>query len=237
MPWQDPPGRRTRERERLTRTIATTLPKTRTSPPLGPRRAADLVPTESWGRCFDGVFAGRIRTSYVLTIRSVADVCSPGGCHGVRTMRKRPVTIDLQPWPYPERPRVLIEHHQPDAALELATAIRQAGCTVGICRGPDATADPATRCPLHRLEPCIAVEGADLVVTALDLEEEEGRQVLRGLRTRYPSTPPGRRCDGRRDARPRRAAGGMHGRLRGRRARTGRRGSPRCAPERQPRPR
>jgi hypothetical protein len=104
-------------------------------------------------------------------------------------MRKRPVTIDLQPWPYTERPRVLIEHHQPDAALELATAIRQAGCTVGICRGPDATADPATRCPLHRLEPCIAVEGADLVVTALDLEEEEGRQVLRGLRTRYPSTP------------------------------------------------
>jgi DNA-binding NarL/FixJ family response regulator len=104
-------------------------------------------------------------------------------------MRKRPVTIDLQPWPYPERPRVLIEHHQPDAALELATAIRQAGCTVGICRGPDATADPATRCPLHRLEPCVAVEGADLVVTALDLEKEEGRQVLRGLRTRYPSTP------------------------------------------------
>jgi DNA-binding NarL/FixJ family response regulator len=35
----------------------------------------------------------------------------------------------------------------------------------------------------------VAVEGADLVVTALDLEEEEGREVLRGLRTRYPSTP------------------------------------------------
>lgn len=35
----------------------------------------------------------------------------------------------------------------------------------------------------------MAVEGADLVVTALDLEQEEGRGVLRGLRTRYPSTP------------------------------------------------
>lgn len=104
-------------------------------------------------------------------------------------MRKRAVTIDLQPWAYPQRPRVLIELPDPDAGLELATAIRRAGCTVGICRGPDATADPATRCPLHRLEPCVAVEGADLVVTALDLEEEDGREVVRGLRTRYPSTP------------------------------------------------
>jgi hypothetical protein len=104
-------------------------------------------------------------------------------------MRKRPATIDLQPWPFSDRPRVLIEHPDPDAALELATAIRGAGCTVGICRGPDAAADPATRCPLHRLEPCVAVEGADLVVTLLDLETEAGREVVRGLRTRYASTP------------------------------------------------
>jgi CheY-like chemotaxis protein len=104
-------------------------------------------------------------------------------------MRKRATTIDLPPWPYPERPRVLIEHPDPDTALELATAIRHAGCTVGICRGPDATTDPATRCPLHRLEPCVAVEGADLVVTVLDLEERDGREVLRGLRARYPSKP------------------------------------------------
>lgn len=104
-------------------------------------------------------------------------------------MRKRAVTIDLQPWAYPDRPRILIELPDPDTALELAAAIRHAGCTVGICRGPDARADPAKRCPLHRLEPCVAVEGADLVVTALDLGGEDGRQVLRGLRARYPSTP------------------------------------------------
>jgi DNA-binding NarL/FixJ family response regulator len=102
---------------------------------------------------------------------------------------KRSVTIDLAPWPYLERPRVLIEHSDPDTGLDLAIAIRRAGCTVAICRGPDPSADPATRCPLHRLEPCVVVEGADLVVTALDLEGEEGRDVLRGLRTRYPSTP------------------------------------------------
>jgi hypothetical protein len=104
-------------------------------------------------------------------------------------MPRRARTIELKPWPYSERPRVLIEHPDPDSGLELAAAMRRAGCTVGICRGPDATGDPATRCPLHGLEPCVAVEGADLVVTALDLDREDARQVLNGLRTRYPSTP------------------------------------------------
>jgi hypothetical protein len=130
-----------------------------------------------------------IRTCYLPATRWVADVRSRSRCQPVGTMRKRPITIDLQPWPYPEGPRVLIEHSKPDAALELASAIRKAGCKVGMGRGPDATADPATRCPLHRLEPCVAVEGADLVVTVLGLEEEEGREVVRGLRTRYPNTP------------------------------------------------
>lgn len=83
---------------------------------------------------------------------------------------------------------MLIEHADADRGLELGTAIRRAGFTVGVCRGPDAAADPGTRCPLHRLQPCVAVEGADVVVTALDLEGKDGREVLRGLRTRYPST-------------------------------------------------
>jgi hypothetical protein len=33
------------------------------------------------------------------------------------------------------------------------------------------------------------VEGADVVVTALGLERADSRDVLRGLRTRYPDTP------------------------------------------------
>jgi CheY-like chemotaxis protein len=98
-------------------------------------------------------------------------------------------TIDLQPWPFDERPRVLIEHPDPDRGLELGTAIRRAGFTVGVCTGPDAAAHPARRCPLHRNEPCIAVEGADVVVTALDLEATDGLDVVRALRTRYSSTP------------------------------------------------
>jgi CheY-like chemotaxis protein len=105
-------------------------------------------------------------------------------------MWKRARTIDLQPWPFLDRPRVLIENADPDRSLELAGEIRRvADCSVRICRGPDAAANPPERCPLHRLEPCIAVEGADLVVTAVDLEQADGRQVLRGLRTRYPSIP------------------------------------------------
>jgi hypothetical protein len=35
----------------------------------------------------------------------------------------------------------------------------------------------------------VVVEGADLVVTVLDLEEDESREVLRGLRVRYAGTP------------------------------------------------
>lgn len=104
-------------------------------------------------------------------------------------MKKRPVTIELKPWPFAQRPRVLIEHPDPDSGLELATALRRAGCTVAICQGPDAGAEPPTRCPLHQLEPCVVVEGADIVVTALDLDRDEGRAVLHGLRIRYPNTP------------------------------------------------
>ncbi len=102
-------------------------------------------------------------------------------------MKKRRATIDLRPWPFPGRPRVLIEHPDPDAGLELAGAIRRAGYGVAICRGPARSADPPTRCPLHQLEPCIAVEGTDVVVTVLDLADEDGVGVVKGLRTRYPS--------------------------------------------------
>lgn len=105
------------------------------------------------------------------------------------TGRRRTTTIALQPWPYPGRPRVLIEHPDPDEALEVAAALRGDGWTVGICRGPDSAADPARRCPLHRLEPCVAVAGADVVVMALDLEDPDSRDVLRGLRARYGRTP------------------------------------------------
>jgi CheY-like chemotaxis protein len=104
-------------------------------------------------------------------------------------MPRRPVTIDPGPWRFSQHPRVLIEHDDPEAGLDLAVALRAAGYAVAICSGPDAAADPATRCPLHQLEPCAVVAGADVVVTALDLDHDEAREVVHGLRTRYPSIP------------------------------------------------
>jgi CheY-like chemotaxis protein len=118
-----------------------------------------------------------------------ADVRSTQPWKSRVAMWKRSRTIDLQPWAFDERPRVLIEHPDPDRGLELGTAIRRAGFTVGVCTGPDRTGDPARRCPLHRHEPCVAVEGADVVVTALALETKDGLEVVRALRTRYLSTP------------------------------------------------
>jgi hypothetical protein len=104
-------------------------------------------------------------------------------------MKKRPETIVLGPWRFDQRPRVLIEHPDAEAGLELATALRGAGCAVAICRGPHASGDEPTRCPLHGLEPCAVVEGADVVVTALGFDRDEARGVLHGLRLRYPSRP------------------------------------------------
>jgi CheY-like chemotaxis protein len=100
-------------------------------------------------------------------------------------MRSRSFTLDLQPWAFAGRPRVLVEHPDPDSCMDLVAELRRRGCTVAICKGPDSDA----RCPVHSLEPCCAVEGADVVLTALGFEREDARSVLRGLRTRYPSTP------------------------------------------------
>ena len=100
-------------------------------------------------------------------------------------MRRPRSTIDLPPWPFADRPRVLLEHPDPAACFALTDELRRRGCAVAVCSGPDEDA----RCPLHALESCAAVEGADVVVTALGLEREDAREVLRGLRTRYPGTP------------------------------------------------
>lgn len=100
-------------------------------------------------------------------------------------MRKRSATIDLQPWPFAGRPRVLVEHPDPDTCLELVAELRRRGYAVALCSGPEADA----RCPLHDLESCAAVEGADVVVTALGFGREDARAVLRGLRTRYEGKP------------------------------------------------
>ena len=90
--------------------------------------------------------------------------------------------IDPAPWPWLDRPRVLLENPDRDAALAAVDVLRHAGYAVAVCPGPDDAAD----CPVACGDGCSLVEGADVVVTSLGLDREPGREVLAGLRSRYP---------------------------------------------------
>lgn len=87
-------------------------------------------------------------------------------------------TISLSPWPWPDRPRVLIESPDPEASLA-AAALRQAGYAVAICHGPTRN----ERCPLVGSDDCALVIGADVVVSGVGPEVEEA------VRRRHPGTP------------------------------------------------
>lgn len=93
--------------------------------------------------------------------------------------------IDPAPWPWLDRPRVLLENPDEDASLASVDVLRHAGYAVAVCHGPTAEA----RCPLACAETCALVEGADVVVTSLGDERAESREVLDLLRLRYASRP------------------------------------------------
>jgi hypothetical protein len=104
-------------------------------------------------------------------------------------LRRRKWTI-LRPGPWPfARPRVLIEHCDESVALRYAQILRQAGYSVGVCRGPSGERQPPERCVLATGERCVFVDGADVVVSALGVREEEKRVVLEALRRFHPRTP------------------------------------------------
>jgi DNA-binding response OmpR family regulator len=92
------------------------------------------------------------------------------------------------PWAF-ERPRVLIEHAEERVALRHADTLRRAGFSVGVCRGPSGEGQRPERCVLTTGEPCAFVDGADVVVSALGVEEREKRAVLEALRRFHPSKP------------------------------------------------
>lgn len=94
------------------------------------------------------------------------------------------MTINPQPWRWSE-PRVLVEHHEEEAGLEIASGLRMAGYAVAACCGPQRHG----QCPVTGDGGCAAAEDADLVVCCLGYEHETAREVLRGLRMRYPATP------------------------------------------------
>lgn len=100
-------------------------------------------------------------------------------------MRSRSARVSPQPWPWVGQPRVLIEHRDESAGLELASVLRRAGYAVAVCPGPERAQD----CPLAGPEGCAVAHGADVIVSSLGIDRPETREVLRALRLRLPGTP------------------------------------------------
>jgi CheY-like chemotaxis protein len=103
----------------------------------------------------------------------------------LKVVRMRRSGLDPEPWAWPGRPRVLVEHDDEAAGLLLASALREAGYGVAVCPGPA----EEERCPLAGAEGCAIAHGADVVVSCLGLERVEGREVLGALRARCPAIP------------------------------------------------
>ncbi len=80
---------------------------------------------------------------------------------------------------------MLVEHPNEEAGLAIASGLRFAGYAVGVCPGPRGHG----QCPLTGPAGCAAAHDADVVVCSLGYERDGARDVLRGLRTRYPDTP------------------------------------------------
>jgi hypothetical protein len=102
--------------------------------------------------------------------------------------RRRVRTISTGPWPF-SRPRVLIEHFDQAVAFELVATVRRAGFSAAICSGPSDSPDAPERCVLTTGEPCLFVDGADVVVSGLGVGTTERRAVLEALRRHHPGKP------------------------------------------------
>jgi hypothetical protein len=92
-------------------------------------------------------------------------------------MRKK--RIEPGVWHWPGRPRVLIEDPDLESSLASAWALRRAGYTVAICRGPE----PDEYCPLVGPHDCALVTGADVVIAGL------GPEIDAAVRERHPDKP------------------------------------------------
>ena len=77
-------------------------------------------------------------------------------------------------------PSVLLEVPDEARACALWGVLADAGCEVSWCPGPSAEAP--SWCPMLGGRRCCLVESADLVLFGLDLDDDDGRRVLSGLR-------------------------------------------------------
>jgi hypothetical protein len=88
-----------------------------------------------------------------------------------------------------EAPRVLIEHPDPAAARFLADAFRRRGFDTLTCGGPAARGAGSVVCPLLTEGACPAVDGADVVVSSLQVNQGDEGRVVRGI-VADPTAPP-----------------------------------------------
>jgi CheY-like chemotaxis protein len=79
------------------------------------------------------------------------------------------------------RPRVLIEHPDPEVQQVLAAGLRRHGYETLTCSGPRGEDGSHTSCPLLRHAPCGGVTGADIVLAALPCSDADERLILRRL--------------------------------------------------------
>jgi hypothetical protein len=79
------------------------------------------------------------------------------------------------------RPRILIEHPDPEVQHVLAAGLRRHGYETLTCSGPRGDDGSHTSCPLLRHAPCGGVSGADIVLAALPCSAPDERLILRRL--------------------------------------------------------
>lgn len=88
-----------------------------------------------------------------------------------------------------ERPRILLEHPDPAALRVLGDGLEDEGFDVLTCGGPRPEVGPEKTCPLLRGKGCPGVDGADVVVTGLLVEDDEQGRIVLAL-TNLPDGPP-----------------------------------------------
>lgn len=85
-----------------------------------------------------------------------------------------------------ERPRVLIENHDPAVGHSLQRFLVDEGYEVAYCSGPG---DREGRCPLVHDGICNRAAEAAVVFTSLHITDEDHREVVASLKRHFPDTP------------------------------------------------
>lgn len=78
--------------------------------------------------------------------------------------------------------RVLVEAPPYPWHSLVKEAERLGACDVTLCGGPSCTHEP---CPVAHGEPCPKADEVDVIVAGLGLDTDEGREIVRGLRSHY----------------------------------------------------